>query len=107
MGLSLLWLVLFLFYFLYKSKARANEYLLYPSTCLGGWENPQLAEGAPQVSLGIQRGIYFTEENSARLNGNIAAQIYCGGFKEDIPEDVIPKNIVVKFSWTVGYMNYL
>ncbi len=103
-GLSLFVISIISVLFLYKSKARANEYLLYPSTCLGGWENPQLAEGAPQVSLESREASIFTEENSARLNGNIAAQIYCGGFKEDIPEDVIPKNIVVKFSWTVGYV---
>lgn len=103
-GLSLFVISIISVLFLYKSKARANEYLLYPSTCLGGWENPQLAEGAPQVSLESREASIFTEENSARLKGNIAAQMYCGGFKEDIPEDVIPKNIVVKFSWTVGYV---
>jgi len=81
---------------------RASVSNLYATTCLGGWENTHLATGAPDV-LETDDISTFTDSNSARLNANTHAQIYCGGFTGDILENTIPKKILVKFSWAVKY----
>lgn len=81
--------------------ARANSFVLYASTCLGGWENTNRAAGSPQTH---ENGFAQpTQENSARLDTHIHAQIYCGGFSGDILEDTVPKKILVHFSWVVEY----
>jgi hypothetical protein len=76
--------------------AQATVYNLYATTCLGGWENPHLATGAPEAFR--PNGSVFNDANSARLSGDVHAQIYCGGFAGEIRESTIPKRILVKFS---------
>lgn len=81
--------------------ARANSFVLYASTCLGGWENTNRAAGSPQTH---ENGFAQpTQENSARVDTHIHAQIYCGGFSGDILDDTVPKKILVHFSWVVEY----
>lgn len=104
---SLLWIVVGIIVILisvpfYAFVARANVYNLYAKTCLGGWGNTHLAAGPPEASE--QSGVQvFTESNSARLNADVHAQIYCGGFTGDILKSTVPKKILVKFSWAVEY----
>ncbi len=82
---------------------KANTYNLYSTSCLGGWENTNLAVGKPDVS---PESPLYNEGNSARLSGNAHAQIYCGGFYGDVIENTVPKKISVKFSWAVEYPNF-
>lgn len=86
----------------YAFVARASVYNLYASTCLGGWENTHLASGDPEGTE-VGEAPVFTEVNSARLDGSVHAQIYCGGFSGDILENTVPKKILVRFSWAVEY----
>lgn len=59
------------FYFAHADTIRVN-----PSACLGGWENPQNAEGIPETF----QGAGFSADNSAVLGKGVGAQIFCSGF---------------------------
>jgi hypothetical protein len=72
----------------------------HPETCLGGWENPTFAEGAPDVLTG-SRNIAFSSANSA-MNRNISADIFCGNFKGAIPEGGVMRTAVLSVSLYVG-----
>jgi|GEM_PF-2014718 len=100
LGITALIIVGVLFLSFSSFIARANVYHLYATTCLGGWENPQLAEGPPDA-FDLEEAPQFSEKNSARLNGDVHAQIYCGGFAGEILKDTTPTNILVKFSASV------
>jgi hypothetical protein len=84
---------------LLRGVGRANIATLYATSCLGGWANPQLAEGKPDVPPGSDAEL-FTAKNSASLNG-VLAQLYCGGFKGEVPIGAAPKKVVLNLSWTV------
>jgi hypothetical protein len=86
--------------FVSGNVGRANIATLYATSCLGGWDNPQLAEGSPDVKEAKPDSELFTSKNSAQLK-SAAAQIFCGGFKGKIPPDVQPKKVLLKLSWTV------
>ena len=86
--------------FVSGNVGRANIATLYATSCLGGWDNPQLAEGSPDVKEDKPDSELFTSKNSAQLK-SVAAQIFCGGFKGKIPPDVQPKKVLLKLSWTV------
>ena len=77
-------------------KVKAELAIFYPQTCLGGWENVYKAQGLPET-----KGNFFTtdfsEENSAILY-NRNAQIFCGEFAGEIPQDSIPKKFVLKLA---------
>jgi hypothetical protein len=105
-GIAIAMIAAMVFVSLYRVPVgRADIYHLYAATCLGGWENTHLAQGAPEARAQGEDGniIGFTKENSARLNANTHSQIYCGGFTGDILENTVPKKIRVKFSWTALY----
>ena len=78
---------------------RAESVVFYPSACLGGWNNPDHASGKPEGDQG-KRDDDYTSDNSAVLS-NISAQIFCGGFKGEIPPESEPKSIRVSFFWTL------
>ena len=78
--------------------ARADIATFYPTSCLGGWINPQGAEGAPDVQSGNADD--FNQSNSAYLT-NAASQIFCGNFSGQLPKDTEPKKIVLKLSWVI------
>lgn len=84
-------------FFFKKSKAEVTS--LYPSGCLGGWENPKNAEGSPTLPDGAT-GEAFTKDNSAILK-NTEGDLYCGGFQGEIPEGATPTEFALKLSWTV------
>ncbi len=82
--------------------ARADIITFYPTSCLGGWVNPEYAQG--QFSV-LDRGdgesfgdVAFTRDNSAVLEGS-AAQIFCGSFNADVPEDATISGFTLIFSW--------
>lgn len=83
---------------MYRSVTWANSAVLHPSTCLGGWNNPQNAEGKPDVDASSDQSA-FTDDNSAVLPENASSDIFCGGFIGDIPEDVQPTKMTLTFSW--------
>lgn len=79
--------------------SRAEVAYFYPTNCLGGWQNPQNAQGGPEVEEGAGPEA-FNENNSAILK-NTVAQIFCGDFQGDIPNDSEPKKIFLKLSWLI------
>ncbi len=98
-GITVLLIVALLVQFLFRSKtntAEAQIAVLYASSCLGGWKNPDLITGAPEVA--DNPDIEYTEQNSAILK-NTQTQLFCGGFSGTIPENVDRTNITVHFSW--------
>lgn len=84
-------------YFLLSGKA--NVAYFYPNNCLGGWENPQNAQGQPEVEPDAQAES-FNANNSAVLR-NAVAQIFCGDFQVDAPADSQPKRVLLKLSWLI------
>jgi hypothetical protein len=85
----------------YSIIAHASVYNLYATSCLGGWKNTHLASSTPEADNSDITT--FNENNSAVLENNAYAQIFCGGFSGDIEEKTIPQKVLVKFSWAVLY----
>jgi hypothetical protein len=83
--------------------SRANIAQFYPTSCLGGWQNPQNASGKPDLEIGARED-EFNAENSAFL-GDVISQIFCGGFEGETPADADLRRAVLKFSWRVGLKN--
>ncbi|MDQ5962012.1 MAG: hypothetical protein QG669_405 [Patescibacteria group bacterium] len=99
---SILIVVLIIFSVAIKGKASIVNF--YPETCLGGWENPSNTEGQPSVASDAQ-GSDFTRDNAAFLK-NRAAQMFCGDFSGEVPEDSVPRKFTVRFSWFVDDGSY-
>jgi hypothetical protein len=76
--------------------ADAQVALLYPTTCLGGWHNPDRVTGSPEVAGVV--GAVHNEENSARLDG-ITTQLFCSGFEGELPVAATYAHVSVHFSW--------
>src|SRR4030042_6172975 len=66
-------------WFIYGTFIRAEKASFYPTSCLGGWQNPQNAEGKPDLDEGAP-GEDFNSKNSAVLQ-NAISELYCGGCK--------------------------
>lgn len=97
-------LALTLIIFLIATKGKASIVNFYPESCLGGWENPSNASGQPSVASDAQ-GSDFTRDNSAFLK-NRTAQVFCGDFGGEVPQDSIPRKFTVRFSWFVDDGSY-
>lgn len=82
----------------YRSVSWADSTALYPSTCLGGWTNPQLAQGKPDVADGSDASA-FTADNAAVLAANASSDIFCGGFDGPVAENTLPTKVVLSLSW--------
>ncbi len=69
----------------------------YSTVCSGGWENPQNAQGQPDLveGAGVEE---FNEQNSAVLRNSVS-QIFCEGFNGEIPDETKIKKVSLKFSW--------
>jgi len=84
--------------YLYLIKAETVE--VYPSSCLGGWQNPQNAAGKPDLNKDAPASS-FNKNNSAYLS-NAISQIYCGNFEGSSPESNLQiKRAYLTFSWLV------
>lgn len=79
-----------------SNEAAASVAVLYSATCLGGWKNPNLATGVPEVVDGSETT--FNNDNSASLTDTMT-QLFCAGFSGDIPKDADRTKISVHFSW--------
>ncbi len=84
-------------------KGTAEIATFYPTSCLGGWNNPRNAEGEPQVKSNATESD-FTNENSATLPATTSADIYCGNFVGTIDQygSTTPTKILVSLSWSKG-----
>lgn len=93
-------LLLLLVVLMVTRDTRAGSTVYYPTRCLGGWENPQLAEGAPNVPPdgGLSE---FTSENSAVLK-DISTQLFCDDFGGESPTNVAMERVYLTFSWRIG-----
>lgn len=80
-------------------RAGPDEIVAYPTTCLGGWANPQHAAGAPSLPTRASPEA-FTQENSAVLEGK-NAQLYCGQFAVVPIEKKVPQTITLRLSWVI------
>jgi hypothetical protein len=83
-------------------KGSAESVVFYPTSCLGGWISPNMAEGPPEVDENNDRE-KFSEGNSAILPSGTNADIYCGGFVGEFKKNTKPTKILVTVSWAKGY----
>ena len=90
---------LFIAFGFYRMVTWADGAVLYPATCLGGWNNPQYATGNPLTTSGADPSA-FTDDNSAVLPANTNADIFCSGFTGTIAQDVRPTKVTLSFFWT-------
>jgi hypothetical protein len=100
MALSSLTLILVLGSFI-SPKGKAESSVFYPETCLGGWVNPQYAQGEIETTSNGDES-QFTKHNSAVLPANTEAEMYCGNFKGKFDETTKPTKIVVSLALTKG-----
>lgn len=61
-----------------KLFTKASVADFYPSSCLGTWELPQNAQGAPETFPAGKTKI--SKENAAYYDGAITTEIFCGNF---------------------------
>jgi excisionase family DNA binding protein len=78
----------------------AATYLVFPSYCLGGWQNPQLASGKLDLDRDADPSS-FNESNSA-IADNILGEIFCGYFNSDFKENQ-PSEVKIEFNWYVDF----
>lgn len=98
MALSSLVLILVVGSFI-SPRGRADIATFYPETCLGGWSNPRNAEKEGETSSNADSS-QFNDKNSAILDKNTSADIYCGNFNGTFNDATIPKKIIVSLSIT-------
>ncbi len=98
MALSSLVLILVVGNFI-SPKGRADIATFYPDTCLGGWLNPHNAEKEPQTNSNADLS-QFDDKNSAILDKNVQADIYCGNFNGTFNDATQPTKIIVSFALT-------
>ncbi|MCX6753402.1 MAG: hypothetical protein NTW62_03620 [Candidatus Nomurabacteria bacterium] len=88
------------------SMGHASVTNFYPTSCLGGWEHPENAQGEPDLPSGSSPES-FSVSNSARLDKS-SGSIFCGGFKGEVLDNTQPTNFHLSFSWSVddGSVNH-
>lgn len=82
-------------------KGKADSSIFYPETCLGGWINPENAQGEQQTTSNGDE-LQFTKDNSAVLPKNTNAEMYCGNFKGKFNVATKPTKILVSLALTKG-----
>lgn len=100
MALSSMTLILVLGSFI-SPKGKADSSIFYPDTCLGGWINPQYAQGEQETTSNGD-SLQFTKDNSAVLPKNTNAEMYCGNFKGKFDTTTKPTKIIVSLALTKG-----
>ncbi len=98
MALSSLVLILVVGNFI-SPKGKADIATFYPETCLGGWINPRNAEKEPETTSNADPS-QFNDKNSAILDKNTKADIYCGNFSGTFNDATQPTKIIVSFALT-------
>jgi hypothetical protein len=83
-----------------SSIAQASLAQYYPSFCLGGWENPRAASGAPDTEMGAAKDS-FTAANSAYLEPDVSSIVFCGYFAVE-PRQHPPERAHVSFRWSLN-----
>lgn len=82
-------------------KGKAESSIFYPETCLGGWINPQYAQGEQETTSNGDES-QFNKNNSAVLPKNTNAEMYCGNFKGKFDSATKPTKIIVSLALTKG-----
>ena len=82
-------------------NGKAESSVFYPDTCLGGWVNPQYAQGEQQTTSNGDES-QFTKDNSAVLPKNTPAEMYCGNFRGKFDSATLPTKIIVSLALTKG-----
>lgn len=82
-------------------KGKAESSVFYPETCLGGWVNPQYAEGEQETTSNGDES-QFSKNNSAVLPKNTDAEMYCGNFKGKFDSATLPTKIIISLALTKG-----
>ncbi len=82
-------------------KGKAESSVFYPETCLGGWINPQYAQGEEETTSNGDAA-QFNKNNSAVLPKNTNAEMYCGNFKGTFDTATKPTKIIVSLALTKG-----
>ncbi len=98
MALSSLVLILVVGSFI-SPRGKADIVTFYPETCLGGWSNPRNAEREPESTSNADPS-QFDDKNSAILDKNTRADIYCGNFNGTFNDATTPKKIIVSLAIT-------
>lgn len=98
MALSTLVLVLVVGSFI-SPRGKADIATFYPETCLGGWLNPRNAEKEFTTTSNADPS-QFNDKNSAILDKNTHADIYCGNFNGTFNDATQPTKIIVSFALT-------
>jgi hypothetical protein len=78
-------------------RAQSEVAIFHPSACLGGWNGVEKAVGESETS----EGVAFSNINSAILPENTVADLFCGDFKGEVPEDSEPKMLMLRIAWSV------
>ncbi len=86
-------------YFILKPilKSEAETAYLYPSICLGNFQNPDKAQGQPELSDSASAD-KFNNENSAFYEGG-TRQLLCGGFDGEKKDDINIKKVSLQLIW--------
>lgn len=90
-----LMLMLLTFKIIWENQIKAESAYFYPTTCLGSFNNPEKAQGEPEVS----DPNLINESNSAVYYTGFK-EIYCGNFRGPIKEGEI-KSISLHFNWVL------
>ncbi len=80
---------------LYTSRApflKAEATSFYPKACLGGFDAVKNAEGKPETKVDSDSSD-FDIENSAYLNKDTSAEMYCGNFDGEVPDHTSPTDL--------------
>lgn len=80
-------------------RGKADIATFYPNTCLGGWINPKHAEKELETNSNSDQD-QFTRKNSAILDKDAEADIYCGNFTGTFDSATKPTKIVVSLALT-------
>ena len=91
-------LIVLLFVTIRQFLTRAEVVDFFPSTCLGTWENPQNAQGEPDLFRVGFSSPPLTASNSAVYAGD-QSQIFCGGF---LPPDYEPQGEIKNVGITLA-----
>lgn len=81
-----------------RSTLNAETLTLYPSACLGGWQNPERAQG--ELTEDAANLDAFSEGSPAILPEDTVSEIFCGGFVADIPPNTEPTSLTLLLAWS-------